>query len=154
MRACAFVSVYVFVLICERMYGLVCACMCVCWLPRVWADHSSIALSPQQTTWGSSAPFNPTPPTPVLLQTSSSHLGSQLFSPLLLFPYNRVTKAQNTDMAARQRRELLQKNALWPNERHLHCFLKSLRRLFSWTTKLMLKTMQFEVSSVVCLLRT
>ena len=80
---CAFVFVYVFGLICERMYGLVCACtcVCVCWLPRVWADHSSIAHSPQQTTWGSSAPLNPTPPTPVLLQTSSSHLGSQLFSP-------------------------------------------------------------------------
>lgn len=33
------------------------------WLPRVWADHSSIAHSPQQTTWGSSAPLKPTPPT-------------------------------------------------------------------------------------------
>lgn len=80
--------------------------------------------------------------------------GRSCFPPLLLFSYNRVTKAQNTDMAARQRRELLQKNALWPNERHLRCFLKSLRRLFSWTTELMLKTMQYEVSSVVCLLRT
>lgn len=51
--------------------------------------------------------------TPVLLQTASSHLGSPLFfSPPLLFPHDLVTKAENTDVAARQRREALQKNTL------------------------------------------
>lgn len=61
--------------------------MCVFVCPRaracVCADHHSIAHSPQQTTWGSSAPFNLKPPT--MSCSKHPHLTSGcLFFPLML----------------------------------------------------------------------
>lgn len=77
------------------------------------------------------------PPTLVPLKTAPSFtLGRPLFSlPVAVSPYNFVTKAETTDMAARQCRQAFQKNTQWPNERHLHRFLKSLKCLLSRTAE-------------------
>ncbi len=62
------------------------------WLPRVWADHSSIAHSPQQTTWGSSAPLKPSPPT--LSCSKRPHLtsGRRCFPCCCCFPMTLLLK--------------------------------------------------------------
>lgn len=95
------------------------------------------------------------PPTPPTLSCSKQpHItpGLCCFPLLLLSAHKLVTKAENTEMAGRQHK--FQKNTPRLNERHFCSFLKSLRHLLSWTAKVMLKTMQFEVSFVVCLLKT
>lgn len=122
-----------------------CERVCAGFLERELITAASLPIF-CKTTWWASASYTSHP---VLLQTASHHLRTLLFSPAA---HKLVTKAENTEMAGRQHK--FQKNTPWLNERHFCSFLKSLRHLLSWTAKVMLKTMQFEVSFVVCLLKT
>lgn len=66
--------------------------VCARWLPRLWVDHSSITHSPQQTTWGSSFPLNPPPPTPSLSKQPHLTSGRRCFLRCCCFPTTLLLK--------------------------------------------------------------